>query len=63
MNRGLDCMDTIYELTFPRDHKEKLHRLAKIMNQKLAEDFHCQVVDNGGEGHVSFVVTHYQELP
>lgn len=63
MNRGLDCKDTIYELTFSHEAKTNLHRLAKILNQMVSEDFHCQVCDNGsGVHHVSFIVTHYQEI-
>jgi len=63
MNRGLDCKDTIYELTFPPEAKTNLNRLAKLLNQRLADDFYCEVADNGsGAHHVSFIVTHYQEI-
>jgi len=63
MNRGLDCKDTIYELTFPREAKTNLHRLAKILNKHRGGDFHHQVCENGsGADFVSFIVTHYQEI-
>ena len=62
MNRGLDCKDTIYELTFPREAKVNLHRLAKILNKQVRDDIHHQVCDNGSEAPISFIVTHYQEI-
>lgn len=62
MNRGLDCKDTIYELTFPKESQDKLRMLAKILNQRLADDFYCEVADNGANSPVSFIVTHYQGI-
>ena len=61
MNRGHDCIDTIYELTFSSEAEANLKKLAKLINTHINDDDYCfEVCDNGG--YVSFIVTHYQDF-
>jgi hypothetical protein len=59
MNRGVDCKDTIYEITFPSTSESSLKKLSHILEGLLPEE-DVKVHTSGSVS--SLIITVYEEL-
>lgn len=59
MNRGVDCKDTVYEVTFPSSCEGSLKKLSFVLEGLLPEE-HIEVHTSGSV--TSLIITVYEEL-
>ena len=59
MNRGVDCKDTTYEVTFPSSCESSLRKLSHVLEGLLVEEF-VEVHTSGSVS--SLIITIYEEL-
>jgi hypothetical protein len=59
MNRGVDCKDTIYEITFPSEAEASLKRLSFVLEGLLPEEY-AEVHTSGSVS--SMIITVYEDL-
>lgn len=59
MNRGVDCKDTVYEVTFNSESEGQLRKLMFILEGLYPEEF-FEIHTSGSV--TSFIVTVYEDL-
>jgi hypothetical protein len=59
VNRGVDCKDTTYEITFPSCCESSLTKLSHILEALLVEEY-VRVHTSGSIS--SLIITIYEEL-
>ena len=59
MNRGVDCKDTVYEVTFPSEAESSLRKLSFVLEGLLPEEY-IEVHTSGSVS--SLIITVYEDL-